>query len=775
MSRIKGQDPFSIRSTQCDIGSDFLDFLNSRATNEPTPDADSLLEASEKVSSRSTTKLSFSPYVLFPVLVYATLALFAWAITCILSSHPIKAGLDSYAYRVVNSSDPLACRAGPAPDFTANARWFRAARVAQAITNVLSVPLATAVCARAAVVFTQRGRKDTKLSLRQMMVLADRGWNDLGIWFKLMQNPARFWSSFLLISILLVATGAMVGPLQEFFLSQKTLKVPSKASCSLPTTEPLVDITSSALREYDITVVSPNVVRARSAMAIASINDPQVRLWSTDQRSCSIVNSSVNVFDPTTEYCNQGANTLALYSSLEDPFLAQLPFGFNTGVIKQFAPRINSTARYEHIDISEYPQDCAQINGSFYAHYTFSNLTTGEWYNFTACMPIDATISPWKYTRQRQDFSETLYVDFSCNSSFYGNYPVSDTTPDENNVSNLPRIVNGTYRVNLNTTAGYFELPNAKNGGVAQPLLADDPKGHCGIDCNDQWHDQDFKDAQPRKRAKDTGFQNYVSGQTQETYRNNGPLLTIAMALFGKGSFIDVRSRSPEAWIFENPENDMEGRLLESCADVVPFQPLLAITFGTNPDVTTLYPCLNYKAIDGISLRFQMLAYMLSLVPESDAIHDYNGDDVFTRAWNGAAFLTNEIWLSREATDADNFFVSYDPGQDIQIPVISKQAIVLISCILGLFLLGLFAMASYSIHTRHWTSQLDSFAMMRVGAAIAEDLPLMAASNADNVRVLDEKPGWIGTRIADDPCDPGELLLGGPNRLVYKRYRSYNG
>ncbi|KAF2210249.1 hypothetical protein CERZMDRAFT_99664 [Cercospora zeae-maydis SCOH1-5] len=43
-----------------------------------------------------------------------------------------------------------------------------------------------------------------------------------------------------------------------------------------------------------------------------------------------------------------------------------------------------------------------------------------------------------------------------------------------------------------------------------------------------------------------------------------------------------------------------------------------------------------------------------------------------------------------------------------------------------------------------WTSRLDAFTMMQLGAAIAEHLPLQLADDAHMVQILDEVPGWIG-------------------------------
>lgn len=85
----------------------------------------------------------------------------------------------------------------------------------------------------------------------------------------------------------------------------------------------------------------------------------------------------------------------------------------------------------------------------------------------------------------------------------------------------------------------------------------------------------------------------------------------------------------------------------------------------------------------------------------------------------------------------------------------------------------LFAMAMYSFRSSRCTSQLDSFAMMRIGATIANTVPLKIASATTKVEILDSTPGFIGD-ATDGPADVGGIGLGclGPlNRR--KSYPSY--
>jgi hypothetical protein len=77
-------------------------------------------------------------------------------------------------------------------------------------------------------------------------------------------------------------------------------------------------------------------------------------------------------------------------------------------------------------------------------------------------------------------------------------------------------------------------------------------------------------------------------------------------------------------------------------------------------------------------------------------------------------------------------------GFNTQIPVLSRRGLILISIILGLDILMLLSLTVYAPFTPGWTSTFDSFTMMRMGAAIAEDVPLLVGRETDKIDVLDK-------------------------------------
>jgi hypothetical protein len=67
-------------------------------------------------------------------------------------------------------------------------------------------------------------------------------------------------------------------------------------------------------------------------------------------------------------------------------------------------------------------------------------------------------------------------------------------------------------------------------------------------------------------------------------------------------------------------------------------------------------------------------------------------------------------------------------------------------------ILMLLSLAVYATFTPRWTSTFDSFTMTRMGAAIAEDVPLLVGRENDKIDVLDKIPGCGGGSIRREGC-----------------------
>jgi len=140
---------------------------------------------------------------------------------------------------------------------------------------------------------------------------------------------------------------------------------------------------------------------------------------------------------------------------------------------------MNSSVSYASVSQTNFPQYCATLPGAYYIEYVYNKTLL----NFQVCMPTGVPGSPWKATRDRQDISEEMYM----NITFGG--LVNPSTNDKNPANQMFKLV-------VNTTLGYFELPNYNSSSIAGPLLAKDPHTYCKNNtdqCLSQW--------QPKKRS----------------------------------------------------------------------------------------------------------------------------------------------------------------------------------------------------------------------------------------------------------------------------------
>lgn len=180
--------------------------------------------ASDKPPKVPTSRIHRSTYVVWLVLFYAALVLSSWTINCIITYHPINGKhydawiLPSKVYPSASETEDLQKM------YAQNEEWHRAARVIQSIAAVLTIPLTSAVCASAAVVYLQhctKGQPPT-FTLRQMTVLADKGWTNIGTYYHLITGRwSRYKSVLLFWAVLLHVLGGIISPRNNCFSPQR--------------------------------------------------------------------------------------------------------------------------------------------------------------------------------------------------------------------------------------------------------------------------------------------------------------------------------------------------------------------------------------------------------------------------------------------------------------------------------------------------------------------------------------------------------------------------
>lgn len=237
--------------------------------------------------------------------------------------------------------------------------------------------------------------------------------------------------------------------------------------------------------------------------------------------------------------------------------------------------------------------------------------------------------------------------------------------------------------------------------------------------------------------------------------RRSGPLSDTAIALFGEGSFLANQAKAPEIYVTDNKDV-----LWTDCVDLVPFG-LLLPTSSYLQNISSVISSRTYRCAKGGSsegVALEIGEYLSSFRNDLQSI-EY--------AFTVAAYLANRAWLE-DSKQVDPLIISYDLGQDSQRPSISTKGVIILSTLLGVFLILLWVATIYAIMLPRWTEKLDSFTMMRLGASIHEKVPLRLAGNYENIPVLDETPGWIGDSTGHEKF--GHIALGGPAELKAKKH-----
>lgn len=178
--------------------------------------SESLMENVEGLSSEESAEknrvpsdtLRRAPHIVILALLYTVVAIFAWAVLCILTHRPI--GARSYQPNLGSETELEDYLDSAKGNFGTTERLLRASRVCQSLASVLTIPLTSMVCSCAAVAFLQRRAKQSwhVPTLRQSTALADKGWNDPVLITKLIAGGwKRYGSVFLVFALVLNLIG----------------------------------------------------------------------------------------------------------------------------------------------------------------------------------------------------------------------------------------------------------------------------------------------------------------------------------------------------------------------------------------------------------------------------------------------------------------------------------------------------------------------------------------------------------------------------------------
>ncbi|KAL9621641.1 MAG: hypothetical protein Q9160_003893 [Pyrenula sp. 1 TL-2023] len=503
---------------------------------------------------------------------------------------------------------------------------------------VLSIPISSAICARATVAYTQSKRN---LNLRQTLALADRGWWDPFILSRLVLpgGLVKYGTPFLIFAAVVCALGAVAWPLQQVLVKDVTiLLVPS------------VNDTGPSLLAYDADILGMSQVGMNSVvrdtkrkLETGSHWDQQPQIWQDPSMMCN--STSVDF----TEWCytlfNGHNNQTNLVSLPGDKYwISNLVATTNTGLVKEHSLRLNSSINCQAVSDSEYPDICSGFETSTSTHLPDSedSANADRSFEFKVCAPGSDQPFPWKLVRDRQEISDSVFMQLNSDGLAY----LSGTL----DLPDAKRAV--TVRCSTETTTGYFTLPNKVDTPLAGPILE-------GFNLS---------------AASD--FTQYINNDSEHSFSNY--------------------ELSEWLGVFLNAK-------------------------------TARHSHLN---------------------------QDYVNDTISTALRAGIIYAEQSILSQAAAQPVWHRTLLETPGIEMRKPSVTNTSIILISVILALHLIGLWLLAIFAMVVPTWTRSLDSWALIRMGAAISEevhaDLPLLGNIRADEAKILDHMEGWVGESSTEE-------------------------
>jgi hypothetical protein len=449
--------------------------------------------------------------------IYISLISIPWILTCVLANRPINSSSYTRQQGFLNH------------DISNMRKWKIALDVLNSITGLITskqqirqtlpatradstnydpVPVLSALLAQAAVVFCQRQKPDEFLSLMDMFALADRGWTSVPlIWRSIRMRQKKLGrkssAAFLLPAAGLILFGALQQPLYQILVREGKLSV---TTCrDIPSWRKFDNCTGSGLyrsigRDIEpaqMAVAEHLVIRSRMASDLASISidESQSNLWN--------VNATYDV-DSIISHREFNSQSKSLryrvfQRVLPDFFVAGIPVGSTTGVLRQHLMRLNSSLSCEEIDPGDFPSPCPG-DRPFIVSYEGVVDT-----DVRICVPGNYTAFPWTLSRSRQEHIEEMYID------------IKDTYVPSNtrwNSANPPFNTSSTIRCMATTTRGYFELGNDWNNNTYGPLLEHWPDAAEMAENFNDWTDTRGSHVQGPKVASYVPSDMYVRRRT---------------------------------------------------------------------------------------------------------------------------------------------------------------------------------------------------------------------------------------------------------------------
>ena len=343
--------------------------------------------------------------------------------------------------------------------------------------------------------------------------------------------------------------------------------------------------------------------------------------------------------------------------------------------------------------------------------YSSTDGAESNW-TITACILKDQ-VDLMQPTRGRQSVSEKGYFSFDFPGMSFDD---NDDPP--------------VLEVTVDTTIGYFELPNFANHGEPGPFVDRDPLLPpladpliCQADCSPS------SSSRTRRRDLDRS-----QGPNQLAFRDTtarGPLGYFTEALFGQGSYVHMQNYT-EAIPVPTNNNDVD---VSTRISTRPLQGLLDSPTSTYMDDTDAAP-------DDRGELGRLAGAFL------------NNEEATQKMLHAALLIATETFMTVPYPSVSNSIRVYaDPGTDYPRPTMSKAGLILISVLVGILVFSLLTLSLHAATRRNWTSSPDALTLMRVGAELGpERLPMLVAhSPLMDVHELDRVRVSVGDKQESGP------------------------
>ncbi|KAI1060470.1 hypothetical protein LB506_007221 [Fusarium annulatum] len=607
---------------------------------------------------------------------YLLILVLPWIFTCVLMIRPINK--ESYFNQ-----------AGAITPGDIN-NWHRsrvALRSLTALSSVVGLPIVSGLLAHGAVVYTQRRSPAQKLSVLQLFALADREWLDPRYLvkppskLKITERSLYLWLATFLILII-----------RDEEINVLTCKGHPAAyrdygsgACKFPFKDLNTQIIARDAEPIDLNFCPQDVVVMKTSQKLlgSTNSDIQTNLWSDEValgESPNYYTDNRRTFDWYYQESSYGKGKRRYYAS-------SVPNGTTTGVYRHHAARMDSTANCYLT--KSFPKQCK-------GDKPFAPSFTEEWLNVDICAEGSYDTVAWNTSRNKQEHNEALWL------SMKWDIPEGQDSSGQfrNNDSYVLRCDSVSRR-------GWFQLPNNANGGKPGSLRDEWPSWReLKHEFNDyyinspQW-DQTFPgDRYPAAEIPDEELQKY-RGKSSNTYQGPpvpGPLMTVALAMFGNSSFFQAARVA---------DRDTYNQTIENICDNSLF-PLL----GMMPREYNLGWCSPSVRNPKHSLKMQDLIY-----------YYFNGlknEEATTQALEKAMFFANEALLTTAASLFEKRPIFYSPGTAVIKPKKDSAAVITVTVLICLQVMGLFALMWFILRAPTWTETLDADALAHIGSQLKE-------------------------------------------------------